>query len=71
MLRHARIMQNTHGSPAAAKASTHRASGRCMPGGRSYERQIKTPKRIAKRKAELDSEGYQVSVRKTSHCGLD
>jgi len=40
-----------------------------MPGGRSYERQIKTPKRIAKRKAELDSEGYQVSARETCERG--
>jgi hypothetical protein len=40
-----------------------------MPGGRSYERQIKTPKRIAKRKAELDSEGYQVSARGRASAG--
>ena len=28
--------------------------------GRAYERETKTPKRIAKRRAKLDSEGYQV-----------
>lgn len=48
---------------------THRrCAAELQPGrGRAYERETKTPKRIAKRRAELDSEGYQVR-RRSLHC---
>ena len=53
-----RLLQ-THG------LQTHRGcAADLQPGrGRAYERETKTPKRIAKRRAELDSEGYQVRRR--------
>ena len=37
-----------------------RIGDKCLLHSRAYERITKTPKRIAKRKAELESEGYQV-----------
>ena len=40
--------------------TVRRTRARCLFRRRAYERITKTPKRIAKRRAELESEGYQV-----------
>lgn len=40
--------------------TVRKTGARCLLHRRAYERITKTPKRIAKRKAELESEGYQV-----------